>query len=187
VISATFNPLSNDIVFQFPGYSAGILPDGNYHATLAAASVSDGAGLPLGAASTLDFFVLGGDANHDRHVDFNDLVRLAQNYNTVGKSFTEGDFSYDGNVDFNDLVILAQHYNTSLPAPGASAAPVTAASFASDWAAATSPAAQLDPIPPHTKEKPKPAPKAIFNVHTPITYKSPARRPASASSARPSR
>jgi hypothetical protein len=181
VVSATFNALSNEIVFQFPGYPAGILPDGNYHATLAAGSVADGAGIALGAAANLDFFVLGGDANHDRSVDFNDLVALAQNYNTLGKTFSQGDFSYDGIVDFNDLVILAQHYNTSLPAPGAAAAPVTAgasASFAADWAAATALAAQaggaeqeapLDSatprIPPaHKKEKPK----SVFNVRQPI-------------------
>jgi hypothetical protein len=188
VVSATFNPLSNELVFQFPGYSAGILPDGNYHATLASGSVSDGAGLPLAGGSTLDFFVLGGDANHDRSVDFNDLVKLAQNYNTVGKSYAEGDFSYDGNVDFNDLVILAQHYNTSLPAPGAVAAPaVTAsASFASDWADATAPAAPVVPAPVHTKAK-KAVSKSIFNLASPIGRRAASTRPAPAPVARPSR
>src|SRR5205085_1733992 len=76
---------------------------------------------------TVDFFQLGGDANHDRSVDFNDLVALAQNYNSTGGGLTyaQGDFNFDGNVDFNDLVILAQHYNTSLGLPG-SPAPVAA-------------------------------------------------------------
>ena len=56
------------------------------------------------------------DANDDRSVDFNDLVALAQNYNTSGKTFAQGDFTGDGSVDFNDLVVLAQHYNMTFPA-----------------------------------------------------------------------
>jgi hypothetical protein len=55
-----------------------------------------------------------GDANGDGNVDFNDLVRLAQNYNaTGGKTWADGDFNGDGRVDFNDLVLIAQKYNTS--------------------------------------------------------------------------
>jgi hypothetical protein len=75
-------------------------------------------------------YTLAGDATLDGTVDFNDLVKLAQNYNTTVSSTTEswwnhGDFTYDGTVDFNDLVKLAQNYNTALPTepvPGASAA-----------------------------------------------------------------
>jgi hypothetical protein len=64
---------------------------------------------------------LAGDANLDGTVDFNDLVKLAQNYNAQVSSTTEswwthGDFNYDGSVDFNDLVKLAQNYNGALPA-----------------------------------------------------------------------
>jgi len=47
---------------------------------------------------------------------------LAQNYNTSGKTFEEGDFNFDGDVDFNDLVVLAQRYNTALTAPMLAAA-----------------------------------------------------------------
>jgi hypothetical protein len=75
-------------------------------------------------------YTLAGDATLDGAVDFNDLVKLAQNYNTTVSSGTEswwnnGDFTYDGITDFNDLVKLAQNYNTALPSeaiPGASAA-----------------------------------------------------------------
>jgi hypothetical protein len=66
-----------------------------------------------------------GDATLDGVVDFNDLVKLAQNYNASGQHWYQGDFTYDGMVDFNDLVKLAQNYNTALPnepIPGASAA-----------------------------------------------------------------
>src|SRR5207248_1484799 len=127
-----------------------------------------------GDEAVADFFVLAGDANHDRAVDFNDLVKLAQNYNTTGgKTYADADFTGDGNVDFNDLVILAQRYNTSLPAPAAAlpfAAP--AASFAADWAAATvSPTA-----PTAAKTDPKTAkPKPIFSV-TPVVKPIPAKK-----------
>jgi hypothetical protein len=83
-------------------------------------------GQQVDATSILLRYTLTGDANMDGAVDFNDLVRLAQNYNVADgqRRWTQADFTYDGNVDFNDLVALAQSYNSVLPAapiPGASA------------------------------------------------------------------
>jgi ELWxxDGT repeat protein len=99
------------------------LPDGDYRATLAAAAATDQNGNALAAGSSVDFFVLAGDANHDRRVDFADLVALAQNYDRpTGKTWADGDFTGDGAVDFNDLVVLAQRYDTALRAPAAAAA-----------------------------------------------------------------
>jgi hypothetical protein len=72
-----------------------------------------------------------GDANIDGQVDFVDLGKLAQNYNSSGKTWFEGDFNYDGNVDFGDLAILAQNYNQ--PVPGA---PIGSQSFEADMAKA---------------------------------------------------
>src|SRR4029079_13646226 len=72
-----------------------------------------------------------GDANLDGFVDFNDLVKLAQAYNTSNTNWFQGDFNYDGSTDFNDLVLLAQSYNN--PAPGGA---VGSASFQADMAAA---------------------------------------------------
>src|SRR5258706_579660 len=55
-----------------------------------------------------------GDATADGAVDFNDLVALAQNYNTSGSvDWEHGDFTGDGNVDFNELLLLPQKYNTT--------------------------------------------------------------------------
>jgi hypothetical protein len=116
------------------------LPDGNYHAVLGASLVTDRAANLLdgngdgtgGDNYSFDFFQLAADANRDRNVDFNDLVVLAQNYNSIGgMTFDKGDFNGDGNVDFNDLVILAQRYNTSLPAAAAAFAsrPAVAAGY----------------------------------------------------------
>jgi hypothetical protein len=143
-----YNLIPGQLLFALRGFPTGTLPDGNYRATLPAGSAVTSSGDTLAADFTYDFFVLAGDANHDRSVDFNDLVKLAQNYNTTGKTFADGDFTGDGNVDFNDLVLLAQRYNTSLPLPGAAAMPsASATSFAADWAAATAPCSRRSPPP----------------------------------------
>jgi hypothetical protein len=84
-------------------------------------------GQTVNATDLLVRFTLLGDATLDGAVDFQDLVHLAQNYDTTapatdGSWWTRGDFTNDGVTDFNDLVKLAQSYNTSLPAgpiPGA--------------------------------------------------------------------
>jgi hypothetical protein len=95
--------------------------------TLAGGGVTDAAGNGMTGDYVLKFFVMAGDANRDRTVDFNDLVLLAQNYNTSGgKTWADGDFNGDGSVDFNDLVVMAQRYNTTLPPAPAAAAPTVA-------------------------------------------------------------
>jgi hypothetical protein len=124
--SVSYDGNSNTALFTF----AGVLADGNYRTTLPAASVSNSAGTPLATDFVFDFFVLSADANHDRHVDFADLVVLAQNYGGSGKTFDNGDFNYDANVDFADLVILAQHYGQTLPAASSVAALPAAAAIA---------------------------------------------------------
>jgi hypothetical protein len=159
-IAVAFDATTNTARFTFPGYAYGSLPDGDYRATLLAAGVTDVSGNALVNDYSLQFFVLAGDANHDRTVDFNDLVRLAQNYNTTGgKTWADGDFTGDGNVDFNDLVILAQRYNTTLPpTPAASPAPAPVAS-ASVAKEKPKPVFSTTPV---AKAKPAPAkPKAV--------------------------
>jgi hypothetical protein len=108
------------------------------------------------------------DANDDRSVDFNDLVALAQNYNTTGKTFPQGDFTGDGAVDFNDLVVLAQHYNTSVPpaAPGETALAIPIAGAAPMPSLATvmdqlSAPATPTPTPVTPPAKRKPAPVSV--------------------------
>ncbi|MDB5322318.1 MAG: uncharacterized protein JWN40_3949 [Phycisphaerales bacterium] len=80
-------------------------------------------GQTVDATAVLARFTKLGDANLDGAVDFLDLARLAQSYNTAGTIWSGGDFNYDGGTDFLDLAILAQNYNTALPSeaiPGAS-------------------------------------------------------------------
>jgi beta-glucanase (GH16 family) len=74
-----------------------------------------------------------GDANLDQAVSFNDLVTLAQNYDTLGAGrWAIGDFNGDSNVDFGDLVLLAQNYGFG------SAGITTTDDFTADWALAQS-------------------------------------------------
>ena len=93
-------------------------------------------GQTVDATAILARNTLPGDATLDAVTDFNDLVKLAQNYNVIGgKSWVDGDFTSDFNVDFNDLVVLAQNYNTSLPG-GALPVPGVPPGFDADLAAA---------------------------------------------------
>jgi uncharacterized protein (DUF2141 family) len=132
---------------------------------------SEGGGEDTSAVQTFTINIaLVGDANLDRKVDFNDLVALAQHYNTVGgNTWATGDFNGDGNVDFNDLVRLAQHYNTALPALVAtSAAPVTASvSVAPAITSATAAAPARGRPTPH-----KVLPKPVLHAPPPPPFNS---------------
>lgn len=60
-----------------------------------------------------------GDTDLDRDVDFDDLLRVAQNYGVAtGKFWTQGDFDYAGNVNFDDLLSLAQRYGLAFATAG---------------------------------------------------------------------
>jgi hypothetical protein len=114
------------------------------------------------ADATFDFFVVAGDANRDRVVNFADLLVLAKNYNGTNKTWADGDFTGDGIVNFADLLILAKAYNKALPPP----APAPAVALS----AATAPVQgvlkeeqptvfstrRLTPPPPPAPVKPKP-------------------------------
>jgi hypothetical protein len=75
-----------------------------------------------------------GDANIDTIVDFDDLLTLAQHYETSDTSWHQGDFDLSGTVDFDDLLLLAQNYGMS------SATDLSGFSdtFRADWARALS-------------------------------------------------
>ncbi len=87
-------------------------------------------GHPVNASDILIRTTLAGDTNLDGRVDFEDLVKVAQNYGQAVSTktdawWTDGDFNYDGVTDFADLVRIAQNYGSPLaPAtiPSASAA-----------------------------------------------------------------
>ena len=106
------------------GVASKVLPDGNYRATLLAGSLRDNSANPNAFDTTLDFFALAGDANHDRKVDVTDLGILATNWQGTGKTFSQGDFNYDGVVDVTDLGILATNWQKVLAAPAGFGTPV---------------------------------------------------------------
>jgi len=90
-------------------------------------------GSAVDASSIVVRTTIGGDANLDKTVNFDDLLLLAKNYNSTTGYWSKGDFTYDGVVNFDDLLILAKDYNASMPTepvPGATAA------FEADMAAA---------------------------------------------------
>lgn len=78
-------------------------------------STTEFLGMPTDETSILIRTTLKGDTDLNGTVDFNDLLKTAQNYGTTtGKRWTEGDSNYDGLTDFNDLLALAQNYDQSL-------------------------------------------------------------------------
>jgi len=113
--------LSYDHATNVATWTFSALTNGNYHASLAAGSVSNSSLNLLTAATSLDFFWLNGDTNHDRSVNFADLVAVAQHYGqNSGAVLATGDLDGDGKVGFVDLVAVAQNYGTTLAAlPGA--------------------------------------------------------------------
>lgn len=118
-------------IFTFPSYSSGVLPDGNYSGAL-----FDGSNQMILPAN---FFVFGGDANHDRAVDVTDLGLLASNWQGTGKTFSQADFNYDGRVDVTDLGILATKWQQSLAAVPTPPTGLTVSYFSTtqlnlDWA-----------------------------------------------------
>jgi autotransporter-associated beta strand protein len=94
------------------------------------------AGQPIDSTTVLLIQTLSGDANLDRSVNFDDLLKLAQNYGTTGKTWVDGDFDYDGAVNFDDLLALAQNYGGTVSI--SELAPLTSAAFAGDFAMALS-------------------------------------------------
>jgi hypothetical protein len=177
-MTRTYDPATQTATWQLPA----TLADGNYRATLNAANIADAQGRLLdgnsdgtaGDNGVFEFFHLAGDANHDRSVNFADLVALAQNYNAPsGMTVEQGDFNFDGAVNFDDLVILAQRYNSTLAPAGAAsiaASPVDAVALAASMGFPVSdtprPVVVSKPPPPVQKPVPKPAP-----VHKPLPAK----------------
>lgn len=97
-------------------------------------------GQPVDSSSVLVLYTLFGDVNVDRTVNFDDLLRLAQNYGaTSGKDWTDGDSDGNGAVNFDDLLPLAQNYGTSVTAlQAAQLDDIAGAGFSSDFATALS-------------------------------------------------
>jgi hypothetical protein len=78
--------------------------------------------------------LLDGDTNFSGTVDFDDLLSLAQNYDTTVDRWSLGDFDFNGLVNFDDLLSLAQNYGASALFDGITEIDSSiAASFDADW------------------------------------------------------
>jgi hypothetical protein len=122
---------TNTATFTYTGSAGGfggVLPDGEYRATLLAAGIITPGGAPLPADYALEFFFLRGDANHDAFVNLADFNILALNFGQSNRNFTQGDFNYDTIVNLADFNLLAGRFGTLLgpagrnPGPGGTTA-----------------------------------------------------------------
>jgi hypothetical protein len=116
VTAMTYNAGSFVATLTFP--VNGVLPDGRYTSTLAAAGVSDIAGNAPAADHVFNFLFMLGDANNNGAVNIQDFNILASNFGQTGRNFTQGDFNYDGTVNIQDFNILAGRFGQSV-APAA--------------------------------------------------------------------
>ena len=122
-VTLAYDTATNVATFSYTGSGggmSGVLPDGNYRATIVAAGVSSGAGAAMGADHVLEFFFLGADATRDGRVNLSDFNVLAANFGQSNRDFTQGDVTYDGVVNLSDFNILAARFGHVL---GSSAAP----------------------------------------------------------------
>lgn len=110
--AATLSPDSKTVTFTLPTS----LTDGNYRMRIPTGAVSSTGGQASSGNSDLNTFVLAGDVNRDKSVNFDDLLIIAQNYGQSNRTFSQGNINYSagGVVNFDDLLLLAQRYGTSL-------------------------------------------------------------------------
>jgi hypothetical protein len=56
-------------------------------------------------------FVVPGDTNFNKTIDFKDFAALAANFGKTGvKNWSQGDFNFDDTVDIDDLYLLTEHW-----------------------------------------------------------------------------
>ncbi len=118
-LAMTYDPATKTARFTFPGYPNGTPPDGNYGGRILATSTDDLFGNALAADASFDFFILAGDANHDRHLDETDQAILNAHLGQAAPStFSQGDFNYDNAIDAADTAILNANLHVWLPPQG---------------------------------------------------------------------
>jgi len=111
----TFDPASHTATINLSGVS---LSNGNYAATLKAASVVGSNGLSLPQDYHFNFSVLTGDANGDRAVNDLDFYQVWQNLlKPPSRQSPNDDLNGDGQVSLADLDVVRNNYLGKLPAP----------------------------------------------------------------------
>jgi hypothetical protein len=116
-LSLSYASATNTATFSYTGNASGIsgvLPDGNYRATLLAAGITNPFGRPMAVNHVFDFFFLDGDADHNGTVNLLDFNSLSANFGQSGRNFSQGDFNYDTTVDLLDFNILSARFGQIL-------------------------------------------------------------------------
>ncbi len=133
------NPSSAVRALLVGGYAGGSWNGPGINTSLAVSGRGLGWNDNPATSSILIKFTYRGDTNLDSIVNFDDLLALAQAYGSNGQ-WANGDSDYNGLVNFDDLLALAQNYGLAAMSDGEAArlAGLGGASFASDWALATS-------------------------------------------------
>lgn len=117
---ASYNPATRVARLVFDSSNeigvAQIMTSGRYTLTIGSGAVTNAFGASVNSGYSFGLAFLAGDSNGDLAVTFDDLLAVAQRYNTsVGSNpFANGDFNADGVVNFDDLLILAQYYGVSI-------------------------------------------------------------------------
>jgi hypothetical protein len=124
VSSPVWDALTNTATFNFTG----ILPDGNYRATLNGATIKSG-GPFMTTNPVLPFFFLNGDLNLDRSVTIADFLALASKLGQSNATWTDGDLNYDSQVSIADFLALSANFNKTLPSPLIATAALSSASL----------------------------------------------------------
>lgn len=111
LVSYNYSSLAAPNTYRFrPFPSTQTLPDGVYTMRIPGTVLAGSLTPPPDYHYT--FTVLRGDLNIDGAVGFDDLLILAQNYGSGGRTYSQGNLTRDpsGRVDFDDLLLLAQAY-----------------------------------------------------------------------------
>jgi uncharacterized delta-60 repeat protein len=108
------------------------LPNGHYQFVLPANYLTDSAGNGS-PATTINFFVLSGDANHDGQINATDYMAIDNGFNSgTLTGFHNGDFNYDGKINGDDYTIIDNTFNTHVvEATAISTGPATQSQVAS--------------------------------------------------------
>ncbi len=125
-LALSYDSLTHEATWTFPGLAGGSLPPGNWLAGLPSSAVTDTngnalIGVPGGAPGdplAFQFYRYSGDVNGDRDVDFADTYWFKSTWlrasNQIGFD-RRFDFSGDGIVNSNDLPLFQSNYFTIFP------------------------------------------------------------------------
>jgi hypothetical protein len=115
-LALSYDALSHIATYRFPGFAHGILPDGDYRATIRGADVADAAGNAMSAESILTCIVRRGDDDGNGVVDFGDYALIDFGFNNHLSGWGNGDFNGDGVVNFDDYSLIDFAFNQNVAA-----------------------------------------------------------------------